>query len=399
VLRLFLILALCLSAHAADLQLESLKTLILGMRGKQPGSPVRGASPQLTLVKHQLRDWVEARLTKFDPSTDAASFAGRLNEELIQAAPLCDWNLHRCPEWTDLGFVQPLELRRESRFLILITGVGIECGFDDSAYIYGWSDGRWKRVWQNEQNIYTETVYKPQTIHSVKISPFNRANDYLILTLGSLPWCTSSWRNFYYRVFRLGLDPDAKPLVEAEEGGFLNDDPPILGSVSANDALVEFPIRSIDVGVHNRPAIRHFSINHETVNRIDPFALSPRDFVDEWLTHGWTQEAAGWSEVAYRPTMRDWHSKLHHDLLFGHFVRPSGIRHCKANPDLWQVGVDFSDPPTPWNKPPVATYFVVRWRPPYRFTMVTVSDQANPDCTEVDQRALDDRPTLFPRDD
>ena len=39
-------------------------------------------------------------------------------------------------------------------------------------------------------------------------------------------------------------------------------------------------------------------------------------------------------------------------------------------------------------------YFLVRWRPPYRFTMVSVSDRPSPDCTEKDPEA-DEARSLF----
>jgi hypothetical protein len=59
------------------------------------------------------------------------------------------------------------------------------------------------------------------------------------------------------------------------------------------------------------------------------------------------------------------------------------------------VGVDFSDPPTPFGKDGKGTYFLVRWRPPYRFTMVDIGDRAYPGCTTEDGEA-DERRSLFP---
>ena len=67
----------------------------------------------------------------------------------------------------------------------------------------------------------------------------------------------------------------------------------------------------------------------------------PRDFVDEWLTRDW-REAAFWSESANRGSIRNWHTKLHKGYVSGEFIYPA--MHCPKTPDLWQVGVDFSDP-------------------------------------------------------
>ena len=40
-------------------------------------------------------------------------------------------------------------------------------------------------------------------------------------------------------------------------------------------------------------------------------------------------------------------------------------------------------------------YFLIRWRPPYHFSMVGVSEQPWPNCTEKDPEA-DEFRTLFP---
>jgi len=336
---------------------------------------------------------VESRLKGLTLDGDEGELERSLNAKLREVKLFCGANTadqQPCPDWTLLGFLDSLKFRRSRGFLILQTAIGIECGFDESAYLYSWSDEGWRRVWQTEQNTYTDKAYKPQTIHAVLISPYNRANDYVVLTLGTEPWCASNWHDVYYRAFRLGPDPDAAPLVEGAEWAFLADDPPIQGSVARNDVLVEFTIRGID-GV--RQAVRHYRIDADRVKRVDPLALSPRDFVDEWLTHDW-RETTFWSESANRRSMRDWHSKLHKDFVSGRFIYPT--RHCPTMPDLWQVGVDFSDPPAPIGVEPKGTYFLVRWRPPYQFTMVDVSDHPSPACAEEDRKADDEYRTLFP---
>jgi hypothetical protein len=396
VLRLSVLLILCGLGLADDMRLDALRSSMIGMRGKpsESGGP-RGATPQLTVAKHQLRDWVESRLTAFTERGDEREFERKLNSELREAKLLYAESAgDQGPSlgWTLLGFLEDLKFRRSSGFLILQTGVGIECGFDESAYLYSLSDEGWKRVWQAEQNTYTKKAYKPQRLHAVLISPYNHANDYLVLTLGTEPWCASNWHDVYYRAFRLGPDQSAAPLVAGAEWAYLGVESPIQGSVARDDVLVEFTVGSIDGGVHSRKAVRHYKIDGGDVKRTDPLALSPRDFVDEWLTHGW-KEAAFWSESANRGSMRSWHTKLHKDFVSGEFIYPT--MHCPAMPDLWRLGVDFSDPPTPIGVEPKGIWFLVRWRPPFRFTMVDVTEHPSPACTEEDRKADEDR-TLFP---
>jgi hypothetical protein len=134
--------------------------------------------------------------------------------------------------------------------------------------------------------------------------------------------------------------------------------------------------------------VRHFNITPRGIEQIHPFALRPRDFAEEWLSRDWS-EAAFWMEDANRAAASAWHVAVHKDVVSGEFHYPT--LHCPARPDLWQVGVDFSEPKK-------ALYFLIRWRPPYRFTMVDVSERPSPACTDED-RAQDDGdlyPTLFP---
>jgi hypothetical protein len=391
-----LILLACVPAFAADPQIDALRASLLDM-GKDPLKSVgpRTATPQWTVAKHELRDWIESRLPTLTERGDEADLEQKLNSELREAKLFCgEGQSQECPDWFLSGFLGNLSLRRRSGFLILQTAIGIECGFDESAYIYSWSSEGWRRVWQTEQNTYTDEEYKPQTIHAVLISPYDTGNNYLVLTLGSESWCSSVWHAVYYRLYRIGPDLSAQLLLDGGDGfADVSDDPPIRGSVTANDILVQFTGGSIDTGLLTREMVRHYLINHDTVSRVAPLALRPRDFVDEWLTADWN-EAAQWSESTNRPSMRDWHTKHRNDHVSGEFLYPT--KHCPSMPDLWQVGIDFSDPQTRLVTPSKHTYFLVRRRPPYEFTMVQVSDRPSPSCTEEDRKADDEFRTLFP---
>lgn len=358
------------------------------MRGRASGTAeTRGASPQLTIAKHKLRDWVESRLAALKSRDDEAAFAGALNSELRNAGLICGQEPGRpCPDWTSLGFLEKLTLHRSGGFLIIQTSLGIECGFDESAYIFSWSENRWRRVWQNEQNDYQEGKYKPQILTDVLISRFNPSNDYLVLTLGFQSWCSSNWREAYYRVFRPGPDPDAAPLVDDAELAF--DPSNIRGVIRNNEALVEFTVGSIDGGVHSRETIRHYAIDGSEVTRIQPYALKPRDFVEEWLTREW-KEVYSWSDQDNLRQMSEWHD----EKTRGEFIYPT--LHCQQSPDLWQVGLNLDGTPADSAKPKQA-WFLVRWQPPYRFTMMNVSSHPSPSCTEEDRFADEQPQSLFP---
>jgi hypothetical protein len=299
-----------------------------------------------TEIKNVLRDWVESRIS--------ASAGSRVNDELRAAGLFCE----KSEEQNLLGYVGPVRIEDA----VVITSIGIQCGYDESAYLYELG----KRIWQYEQTAYEEGKYHPHDI--VKVETWKPH----VLVVGNGSWCSSNWRNVHYSVWRLGM---AKAIINEVALAF---EPELIrGAIRDNDVLIEYHAASMDMGIHNREAIRHYRIVGSTVLRDEPVALSPRDFVDEWLTQPWTESTA-WSRAALKPR----HAKLQKESV-REFIEPT--LHCAA-PDQWQVGVDFDGRPA---------YFRVRWRPPYRFTMLDVSEKPAPDCTERDPFA-DERRTLFP---
>src|SRR5262249_39971190 len=64
-----------------DAKLEGLRQILTPMRSNwSPDSDTRGVTPQLTLAKHELRDWVELQLPR--PDFNPAALAVKLNAAL-----------------------------------------------------------------------------------------------------------------------------------------------------------------------------------------------------------------------------------------------------------------------------------------------------------------------------
>jgi hypothetical protein len=393
VIRFFaLLLLLQPAACADDALLDAFRATITPMRGKPPGfGGPRGATPALTTAKHQLRDWIESRLAMLSERGDEGELARQLNSDLRAADLDCVYEPgpRACPDGFLLGYAAPVTLERQRAFLVVRTGVGIECGYDESAYVYSWTGEGWRRVWQTEQNTYTEEKYKPQHLDAVMISPYSSDNDYLVLTLGSQTWCQSNWHEVYYRAFRIGAGLQAAPIVEGSAWSFFDGYSPIHGSISHDDVLVEYNVFG---GEFTREEIAHYRLGPEGARRIDPIALRPGDFVEAWLALDW-KDAWPWTEQQHRHatrTLHDWRRKG--KVAFE--LAPAS-KHCTVS-DLWQVEMDVTEPPPEKGAEPKSKYFTVRWQRPYRFTMVQVSDEPSPDCTQADPQADDPARTLFP---
>ena len=200
----------------------------------------------------------------------------------------------------------------------MITRLGIVCQFDESSYGYKRIDGRWQRIWETEQNDYQN--YTPQHINAVHVwesydagLPTGRA---YILTLGNERGCASAWHRVYYRIWRVDSS-GSKCLVDQSGNGYLRGQNFIEGSIVNSamhfsgpvDVIIEFTQASVDTGVHNREAVRHFLIEGDRVRRAAPVALSTRDFVDEWMTQTVEPEpgvvvVAGSVDVASKTELR-----------------------------------------------------------------------------------------------
>jgi len=391
-----LLLSFPLAVHAEDARLDAIHALLLPMRtsGLQ-NLKARGATPALTTVKHELRDWIESRLSvlqwnglRWNP--DPVVLQEQLNDELRRVELICDSQSKApCPEQSGLGFLGPviLDMKRES-FLVVRTSVGIQvCGDDDSAYAYDLVDNQWRRFWQSEQNDYEEGKYIPQRLQEVVISSTDfhlhaDRTEHLILTLGTEPWCSSNWHDVYYRVWQTkGTNVEPVLLLSGSDwanvGGY-----PIHGSVNRTGVFTEYTVSSVEGGF-TRPEIRHYVLEKGKLERVDPIALNPRNFTAFWLTHPWP-ESSRWTAEGSRSKLKNWFQ--HNKGPFWEFGDPT--LHCEKQQDLWQVSTVVGEN----GKQPV--HFLIRWRPPYHFTMVSASDHPSPDCKEEDREADEPR-SLF----
>lgn len=359
--RLALIL-LPFSLLAQDARLAAIRQTVLGIRKyANDNQQLRGGIPQITVAKHQLRDWIESRLTTFSPTGNTAALTASFHAALRDAGLFCNNDSDCFP--TSFGFLDEIQIERRGDFLIAETavGIGIRCGYDYSGYIYQWNNGKWQRVWENEQDDYSPAAYFPQLLHSVEISDPAPDGTRLILTLGTQAGCLT-FKDVYYRVWQLGLP---KPLLDKHELLYDEGDPPVTGTIRPQDLRIEFSAGGGGYGYPHK-AVRHFEIHGAAVTQVDPIAPAPRDFVDEWLAAPWTESALR----AESADLQQWHRKLHNDDDEGDF--PDDPIHCASDPELWQIATHLQDQPK--------HYFLIRWHRPDRLTMLQISDQSLPAC-------------------
>ncbi len=383
VLRIFCLCAfLCLEAAAEDSQLASLSETLLSLRQyARSHAGVHGGLPAVTTAKHQLRDWIESRLKAFPEKGDEGAMANDLLDAIGKAKLFCDDPSDCIPN--ALGFLDQIQIKRESGFLIVATavGTGIRCGYDYSAYIYGWEGNRWQRVWENEQNDYADGAYHPQTLHSVHISGPASDGTHLVLTLGTPAGCAGAFVPLYYRLWRTGTQQAGASLI-LDRSETLNDEsePPAIARLTPDDLLIEFSAGGTGYGETHK-ALRHYEIRGDQATQTDPIAPTARDFVEEWLAASWQNSAAR----ADSPALAEWHEKLHRDDGQGDYPEPA-LR-CASDPALIEITTHLEGLPK--------HYFLVRTKAPLTFRMAALGDHAFPDCAMPDP-AADQEPALIP---
>ncbi|MEE3626034.1 hypothetical protein UCD39_18940 [Nitrospirillum sp. BR 11752] len=413
-----LLMGLCLEEAVAAADPEdmsvplSLRATLMSLRdpgrSSKPGNfdpsdtiRLREADPRMMDVKHQLRDWVEARLAAAGRDADPAALARQLNADLQAADLFCEAQAggpDRCPDdggfWSGVGFLAPVRLEpvADGALLVLRTGIGIRCGTDDSAYAYQWRDGARRRLWQSEQDIQLGKPYLPQTLQSVQISapdPATRAR--LMLTLGHQSWCSSNWYPVYIRLWQVADSGVTSLVDEAPDAYLARHDIPILGRLTSTEATVEFSAGGFDEATLFHGAVRHYRIDGGTVTRIGPAALTPRDFAQEWVKIAWP-EALRWAAPNVNvANLQAWRKKWGKDGALGEVA---ATRHCRADPELWQVEANFADTAPDLGQ----TYFLVRWRKPDRLQMVDILSAPRADCDEADEAADRERSLFTPRE-
>jgi hypothetical protein len=391
-------------ARADDSGLASLAVALASLRGTNGANVQRDAGPELTPIKQLLRGWVEKQLptTPWPPTTEQpdtlpnsagfAALSSRLNEALAQAGLTCP-DLPSAAICTKdggedergyLGAVSVSSLDYE-RYLLVTTGVGVRCGYDESAYIYAHGPtGGWRLLFETEQDQYGDKAYSPQRFLSITVSPAEApwtdpAPPPLVSTLGFSPWCASNWQMLYARLWRASdRTPASAPLLDRSETLYMGNDFVAGATLSRTDWLVEYSGASIDAGVLMRKHVWHYLIaDGDRLRRIAPTAFSPADFVDEWLTSDWTQ-ASQWSDARTRKaSLASAHAVDQKQL--GEFDGPE--KRCRTDPTLWQVS--FAADPDGKGHSAVPRYFLVRWLAPYRFTLVRAATTPVPGCDEA----------------
>jgi hypothetical protein len=153
-----------------------------------------------------------------------------------------------------------------------------------------------------------------------------------------------------------------------EQNGYVCDDvPPYLRSVSADGFQIRFSINSIDESQLSSVSLMNYKVIDDEVVRVQPVALNPVNFVDEWARRPW-QDARDWSAPGNLSSLHNRHLKLHRQSATD-FV---AFRSCAiASTSEVEAAENAGDGPS--------HFFLVK-KSADSFAMLRVSDHATESC-------------------
>lgn len=355
--------ALALPARAEPSALE--RSVAAARAQCRAAQAERGLTPQgRAAIDTALARWLDDRLAAFPHDATPEDAQARLTAAL--GPQTTDGSCAVEPDSRDVLGNLALRVRREGPYLLVHSTVGIACGGDEVAALYAW-DGGWRRFWRSRSP-------SPQRIAQIQAEPTSG----LVMALSHDEWCSSNWRQVSLRLWRAAPGRAAVPLLDRADFAFMPDvDGPLSGRLENGDLWAEYLAASVDMARHSRRAIHHYRFAEGRLRRLDPFALSPVDFVEEWLSQPWPG-ATALTEPGARAASEGLHA-----LLRGRGGAPtqSGefqgeAQRCRRDPTLWQVRMSFADLPP--RRRDVA--FLVRWKEPERFRLAAARFRPWPDC-------------------
>ncbi|HEV7921474.1 MAG TPA: hypothetical protein VGR02_11870 [Thermoanaerobaculia bacterium] len=230
-----------------------------------------GEAARITRVKHEVRDAVaDALRTEGDPA--------RAQRQFTEAS--------RVFEGVEVRF---RDVEGHPELVAVTTLIDIPCGSDTSLYLFRLESDGWRLILARESNGYRR-IAGALDMFQYAVSPSDANGDFFVVTANVNPWCSSNWQMLRFDVRRIGADAySSRVLVSGNESIYLDADDYEL-KAGVDDVRLQWRSwQSLDLGLHNRAHVRHFSICGDRVERVGPFALAPEDFVDEWGRMPWEE--------------------------------------------------------------------------------------------------------------
>ncbi len=293
-----------LAAQAAGSPLPIVALETLAAKDCQP-NPDAGIPPRaraaLEHFKDHLGPWIQKQLTSL-PDGSTAELGQRLSQSLESLAA-------QAPKPED-SFWHPLRFQVETpeahSELIAVTA---RFGIDATLLLFRRGEGGWKLLWQDRAPAFDD-IDGAFGSYTTAFTPKGTDGAFFLAAARITPWYQSHWQTAELRVFRIDPDGQARKIGAREEGVFLGvEDPMSLKAQDAQHIVLRLRAASNDPVRHTFSRVFHLSLDPGGLHRVPPYAETPLDLADEWLSLPWP-EAAALNDSASLKRLKPLHARL-----------------------------------------------------------------------------------------
>jgi hypothetical protein len=343
----------------------------------------------LLAEKHQLRDLVRSVLNT-EPQTASSEQLRKAVVSLLTGAGVAvdDAEQSTTPPQTWGRLSLHLERVLGHKDLVAATiGTSIPCGNDGALYIFEQTGTVWNLALSHEAPGYSKLSDAFGAL-DYAISP-EGANGWYVLTANVAPLCATGWQQIRYSILRKGSDPQRpKSLLSADARLYEGWDQYWKLKADADVAQIEWPsLFKLDGNILIRAHVARYQLTGDAPTRIQPVALYPEDFVDEWAQQPW-DKVKDWvasEALADAEPIHKWISSSEF------FTTIDFLQSCPI-PDHWQLGLTVEA--THETRPPMPHVFVDVSKDGDTFRLDRIANDRAPGCPGTD--FLPQRPHSLP---
>jgi len=328
-----------LSRHAREAvkTIQELRTIPLPNFESGPIAPPARVPGLLRQLNQELRNLIVEVLN--DPRRDSLADVGMVYSELKSAG----WGDIYRSRWNAYGEISNIDFRwvtdHDPPLLVVDTELWVPCGSDpySTLYVFQKKGRSWELILTTDVD-YLPGGEDPDKGMEYVVSSQDENGKWFLGVASVFPNCRNNTNGeVRFKVLGPGPSPE-NPVVLLARSEQLNDQFDAPFRITADQDKFSITLgkeRRLDGGLGI--SISRFDVREDRVTRVPPFALSPEDFLDEWVRTGWS-EVAPWTKV--KDDLQVWHARLKalaYDSTEIEFVQPCPRR--EQGESAWLLGL------------------------------------------------------------
>jgi hypothetical protein len=315
-----------ISQHAREAArtIRELRTIPIPTFEGGGGDPPARVPNLLRQLNLELRDLIITVLN--DPHRDTLADEKMVFDELKKAG----WGDISRSRWSAYGEISNITFDwltdHDPSLLIAITELWVPCGSSDpdaSIYVFEKKGKNWDLILATDAD-YDSAGHRSDDAMRYVLSPPDQHGKWFLGIANTMSNCRSDPDEVRFRILRPGPSIENPTILMDRREPIINRfDAPF--NVSADEDKFSMTLgkeRRLDgqLGI----SISRFDVQGNQITRVPPLALSPEDFLDEWVRLDWG-EVAPWSSESRRIDLKAWHLRLNglvRDSTEFEFVQP-----------------------------------------------------------------------------